>query len=318
MSTEIVKIDPREFGLTDQTAKNIKDQFLPMLTKMEELEEEFNEIVSLPIEDKETQNRAKELRNRYVKIRTGTDKIHKTQKEFYLKGGKFVDGWKNAQRLASHSKEERLKEIEEYEIRLEAERVQKLNEDRLVKVAAYVDDTQGLELGSMPQDVFDAYLAGKKRMFAERQEAEAEAKRLEDVRLKALEISRQRTIKASKFPRFWELLGSQPIEELKEEDFQAILADAERLFWEDRKRIEQEAVSRFVPPINEGVSEEKEPTPLVTKNRTDKEILTDWVNSFAIPQAPWIDTDYSLLIQSAIEDKFNSFKNWAKKQIELS
>ena len=39
--TDIIKIDPKEYGLTDQTAKTIRMQFEPMLQKMEELETEF-------------------------------------------------------------------------------------------------------------------------------------------------------------------------------------------------------------------------------------------------------------------------------------
>jgi hypothetical protein len=47
-----------------------------------------------------------------MKIRTATLDIHKKQKAFYLAGGKFVDGWKNAQHFASMGKEEKLEEIE--------------------------------------------------------------------------------------------------------------------------------------------------------------------------------------------------------------
>ena len=33
--TDIIKIDPKEYGLTDQTAKTIRMQFEPMLQKMD-------------------------------------------------------------------------------------------------------------------------------------------------------------------------------------------------------------------------------------------------------------------------------------------
>jgi len=85
MKTEdLVKVNPSEFGLTSETAKNIQDQFAPMLEKMVQLEDEYNTILSLDIEDVETAKKAKELRNRYVKIRTATAEIHKQQKALYL------------------------------------------------------------------------------------------------------------------------------------------------------------------------------------------------------------------------------------------
>jgi len=46
----------------------------------------------------------KELRLKYMKIRTATLDIHKKQKAFYLAGGRFVDGWMNASLMALSSK----------------------------------------------------------------------------------------------------------------------------------------------------------------------------------------------------------------------
>ena len=111
---EIVKINPVDYNLTDDTAKNIQQQFEPMLKKMVELENEFNEVVNLAIGESETTKKAKELRLKYVKVRTGTAEIHKNQKAFYLNGGRFIDGWKNAQLFASQGKESKLEEIEKY------------------------------------------------------------------------------------------------------------------------------------------------------------------------------------------------------------
>ena len=50
MSTEIVKLNPSEFGIEDSKAADIAAQFKPMLDKMVELENEYNEVIALPIE----------------------------------------------------------------------------------------------------------------------------------------------------------------------------------------------------------------------------------------------------------------------------
>jgi hypothetical protein len=175
--SNIVTIDPKEFGLTDQTAANIAAQFQPMLDKMVELEDEFNQVIQLPIEDPETSKKAKEVRLKYVKIRTGTAEIHKQQKQFYLNGGRFVDGWKNAQIFASQGKEAKLEDIEKYQERLQAERIAKLQDERQQALAPYVDDTSHLDLGTMHEDVWNSYFATKKQQHAERLAAEQEAER---------------------------------------------------------------------------------------------------------------------------------------------
>lgn len=178
MTNEIVKINPTEFGLTDQTAAGIAAQFQPMLDKMVELEEEFNKVINMPIESSDSAKAAKELRLKYVKIRTGTAEIHKAQKSFYLNGGRFVDGWKNAQLFASQGKEAKLEYIEKYQERLESERIAKLQSERENALRPYVDDISHLDLGKMHEDVWLSYFATKKQQHSERIAAEAEAERL--------------------------------------------------------------------------------------------------------------------------------------------
>jgi hypothetical protein len=56
-----------------------------MLDKMEIMEEEYNRIIKLEVSD-ENCKLAKELRLKFVKIRTGTAEIHKKAKAYYLNG----------------------------------------------------------------------------------------------------------------------------------------------------------------------------------------------------------------------------------------
>ena len=81
----LVKINPEEFGLDKNEAEQVKNVFVPMLDKMEAMEEEYNRIIKLDITD-ENCKLAKELRLKFVKIRTGTADIHKKAKEYYLNG----------------------------------------------------------------------------------------------------------------------------------------------------------------------------------------------------------------------------------------
>lgn len=201
---EIVKIDPKEFGMEETKAADISAQFKPMLDKMVELETEYNEVIKLPRSDPKTAATAKALRLKYVKVRTGTADIHKEQKAFYLSAGRFIDGWKNAQLFASEGIEKSLEEIERYAENLEKERIAKLQEERTVLLAPYqVENLGHLNLGVMDEQVFNNFLEGTKVSFERKQEAErltkeAEEKRIADekaeqerIRLENIELKKE-------------------------------------------------------------------------------------------------------------------------------
>lgn len=190
--TQIVKINAAEFGLEEQTAATIAAQFKPMLEKMEALEDEFNRIVSLPIDSPETAEQAKKLRLQYVKVRTGTAEIHKNQKAFYLAGGRYVDGWKNAQAFASHGKEEKLESIEKHFENLEKEKKARIKAEREDIAKPYGVDIVNIDLGSMQQEAFDLFIEGAKRAHEARIEAAKKAEEERIAREKAEAEERER------------------------------------------------------------------------------------------------------------------------------
>lgn len=193
MDTEIVKIDPKEYGIEDTKAADIQSQFKPMLDKMVELESDYNEVLNLPVEEKETAKKARELRLKYMKIRTATLDIHKKQKAFYLAGGRFVDGWMNAQKFASLGKEEKLEEIEKYAENLEKQRLGELQQSRMEQLAPYeVENLDSLNLSGMADNVWENFLAGSKANYEAKKKAEQEAREAEEKRLKEEEAEREK------------------------------------------------------------------------------------------------------------------------------
>jgi len=194
-SQSIVKIDPAQYGLTETKAKEIEAMFKPMLDKMVELEEEFNQIAGLEI-NKETCQQARDLRLKYVKVRTGTANIHKELKAFYLNGGRFVDGWKNAQLFASQGMEQRLFDIEQHYENLERERIAKLQEKRASEMEkldpSYVDQYIPENLGQMPEDIWNNFILGIKTNYEARKEAEHKTEQERIAREKAETEERER------------------------------------------------------------------------------------------------------------------------------
>ena len=280
MTAEIVKIDPKEYGIEDSKAADIAAQFQPMLDKMVELEAEYNQVINMPIGDKETAKKAREVRLKYMKVRTATVDIHKKQKAFYLAGGKFVDGWKNAQHFASIGKEEKLEEIEKYAENLEKQRIADLQKAREEQLLPYgVENIENLNLGNMADNVWENFLAGTitnynakieaeraaaeaERIRIEEEAAERERIRLENEKLKAEAEERERQIEAEKaalkairdartaelMPYVVFIKDFNGMLDMDEESYQKELSEVKQgaeLQWEaDRKKAEEEEAKR--------------------------------------------------------------------------
>jgi len=239
-----------------------------MLEKMESLESEFNDIIKLPIEDAETSAKAKALRLKYVKVRTGTAEIHKQQKAFYLSAGRFIDGWKNTQLFASQGIEEKLEGIEKYQEMLEEKRIEALQRERQEALAPYdVENVEQLALGMMTDEIWNNFILGMKtsheqkvaaekkaeedRIALEKKEAaEREAQRLENIRLKAeaeakekaLELERKAAAEAqAKADAEAKKLQEAADKKLKaEQDKAAELSAKLRAKEDEEKRIQEE------------------------------------------------------------------------------
>jgi hypothetical protein len=272
---EILKLKGADFGIEETKAQEIAGQFKPMLDKMIELENEYNEIMRLPKENEETAEKAGELRKKLVKVRTGTAEIHKKQKAFYLSGGRFVDAWKNAQLFASEGLEQNLLEIETYKQRIELERLQALTEKRQEMLRPYFKDFEGLNLGAMQSDVWDAYFEKKKRDFEDLQKAEKEAeeKRLEEQKREKIRYERELAIR----PFYHFLNDTQSYLEISDEDFQELLKECEihKSLIEKKAKIKEvrESMLRpfvsFLSGLNEDLSEitEEQFQDLMTKGK---------------------------------------------------
>ena len=191
METKIITVDPKEFGLEVKQVKTIEQAFLPKIQEREALAIIYQDLITGEITP-ELCKKAKEVRNKLVKVRTGISDVHKTQKAFFLSAGRFVDAWKNKETLPVEQMEEKLSEIENYFINIEKQRIEKLSEERKAEALKYTEFPAG-ELGLMADDVYLAYLTGLKVAHEARIEAErkAEAERIENERIERLNSERK-------------------------------------------------------------------------------------------------------------------------------
>jgi chemotaxis protein histidine kinase CheA len=184
METEIVKIEPKEFGLDENQVKTIESAFMPKIVERDGLKEIYEGIITKEITPELCQE-AKSVRLKLVKIRTGISEIHKTQKAFYLAAGRFVDAWKNKETLPVTQMEENLQAIEEHYERIEAEKIKKLQEERSAEIASFQEIGSFIpgNLGELNPEVYANYLLGVKTAFEQKKEHERIAKEAEEKRI---------------------------------------------------------------------------------------------------------------------------------------
>lgn len=188
-------VNPKDYGVTEETAQKIEAQFIPMLAALSALEKEYFDIIGAEdMRSKAVVSAARRLRLKYGELRRLVADIHKAQKAYFLNGGRFVDAFKNVQTFACTGREDALEEIEKADEREKEERRRQLQETRSDLLRDYVPDPDRLDLGNMEEDVFRAYFTARKKEHDDAQIARriAEAKAAEIAAEEAAEKERLR------------------------------------------------------------------------------------------------------------------------------
>lgn len=231
-----IKINGSDYGLEEVKAKQIEATFKPMLEKMTELEAQANEVFEMAGNEitKETCVKARKVRFLYRETRTGTADIHKKLKSFYLNGGRFVDGFKNAQKFASEGMEEKLLDIEKHFENVEKAKVLKLSIAREARLNELGVEFPPANLGEMETEVWDNYISGVEvaEKLKKEAEAKAEEERIENKRVEKLHNSRKEEIIQN-----WRFLP----EENREDNFGKMSSDE----WADLFGVVEVAKGKF-------------------------------------------------------------------------
>ncbi|KKN63509.1 hypothetical protein LCGC14_0500990 [marine sediment metagenome] len=265
-----------DFGLEEAKAKEIKAMFQPVLDKMVELEKEFNDLNVRKITT-EVCNEARTLRLQYRNVRISTGKIHKELKSFYLKGGRFVDGWKNAQSMASDGIEEKLSAIENHFKLIEEAKIIELQESREKELQKY-NEIILPGLGQMDDQTWNNYLTGVKTNYQLKIDAEKLAEETKKKEARILDLHAERTKVILPYHQWWEPELSEPdfnfgklgvtafdniLRSLKQKkvdwdkEQSRILEENKRLEDEAKKRDEKEKQDRLKRENTERVEREK-------------------------------------------------------------
>lgn len=234
--SELQIIDHVEYGIKEQQAKELIGNLPQIVEERSTLELQFNDVLKMDLENPETAQEAKKLRLLIQKNRTkGLNVWHKTSKDFFLRGGQFVDAIKRKQVAVNERMEADLKEIEDYAEIKEQERLADIQKERLELISPYVEDTTGLDLASMPDDVWTPYLQSKIKAHEERLEAERKAEEERIAKEKAENEERERIRKEN------EQLKKEAEERERLAKIEREKRESERKTREEKERKERES-----------------------------------------------------------------------------
>lgn len=334
MNTQLVKIDPKQFGLEEKKASQMIEGLNPILVEREILSAQYAEVVKMELNDN-TLKLARGLRLKIRENRTkGIEQWHKVNKEFYLRGGQFVDAIKKAEAFENERMESNLFEIEKYFENLEKQRIVDLQSKRVATLIPYeVENAESLNLGIMSEAVWESFLAGSIVSFNNKKEAERLAKEAEDKRIadeaaerEKIRIENQRLREEAEKAALKlkeERAAAQKLLDDQKKEAEAKLKK-QREEAEKAAQIEKERLDKIAAELrakNEAelkAKKEKEDAEIAARKQAEKlakapikKQLSVWVNSFILPSSN-LDNEKAKLIT----EKFESFKAWALMEIE--
>jgi hypothetical protein len=282
----------------------------------------------------------KELRLKFVKIRTSIDKWHKANKAFYLAGGRFVDAIKNKEIAETEEIEAKLMEAEKFFENQEKQKAKVLNDLRISKISPWVENAEQMDFKEFSDEDFDDFVFGKKVKHEQRIEAERlaeeqritdakaeadrlEAQRLENVKLKAEADATAKKIESERLER--ERLAKIESDRIEFERAEQAKAQAVKEAETTRQLKEASDARAKVEAELQAVkdAELKAENSRIAKIESDKleadklakapikKQLGIWVENFDIP-LPKVANETTL----DIARKFEAFKKWAKLEIE--
>lgn len=197
-------VNPKEFGIAEKTAEGLMGNLPQIKTERDILSKQYDEIVLLDVDDPDTSKKARELRLRIRDNRTkGIEVWHRTTKDFFLKGGQFVDAIKRKEVEVNNRMEETLEKIEKHFELKEQKRLQDLREARWEDTKDLRDyiPTQ-VDLGLLSDEEYKKLVTGAKLQLEQAKAEEERIRKEQEAEQKANEALRERKMELAPYKRF--------------------------------------------------------------------------------------------------------------------
>jgi chemotaxis protein histidine kinase CheA len=337
----------KQSGLEIQEGEAVKQSYLPFLEQLAEIREEAKKI-NFADPKQLDEGIARTLRLRTVKVRTDAEKLKDARKRTYLLKGNLEQASYNLIAATCKLAEDVFVNVEKAREIAEAKRVEQLRVERVEELSRYDwMDNAAVNVGKLDENTYNAMLAGIKKQYEDRKEAERkeeeerlakiEAERIENERIRkenerlakeAAEKEAQLIAEREKAER-----ERREAEEKARKEREAIEAKAkaerekaekeaaEKLAAERKERERVEAELRAKKEAEEAEKkriEEEEQARIAAEKKAaaapDKLKLSSAIQNVSLTVAE-LKTDAAKEVKRQLSEKLESYKEWAAKLI---
>lgn len=281
----LVPLAPLPPQLEESKALKIQSCFVGVAAEAQALVDMYPEFVNKEITE-ELVDLATEYKKRVAKTRSSITKIRKSEKEFYLRGGQFVDAIGKKLITPLEEIEGNLEPIINHFELLEAKRRAELRDKRWAELSQFTERYPE-RLDIMEEEDYQTLLAGAKV----RHQEEIETRKLAEAKAKE---------EAEAFERLQEE-NNRLRREAEAARLEATRLEAERSY-------EASKAAAFDAAEAQRKSQERLAARLAVLPA--QEATRVWIHSFEIPAAPVESPAVEV-----IKQKFDAFKIWALTQI---
>jgi septal ring factor EnvC (AmiA/AmiB activator) len=272
-------------------SEEIENVFKPFYEKINNLDVEFEEIINQEITP-ELSKKAKELRLKYVPLRTGSEKAGKGYKEDVLKLSKAIDSIRKKVKETASEKEKMLLAIETYQERIEAKKKEVLKVERLKELEKYNIDGSVFGVENMSIDIWESFLNSQKFAY------ETEIKRKKKEFIDRMKADKERGNREEKLKAENEKIRKEKeeVERLarQEAEKQETILRKER---EEKQKLEKELqakqeAERLDEIEKEQIELKKQQAEIAKRQAPDREKFNIWLSSFNIDIPEFTDNKF--------------------------
>ncbi len=174
MKTELITVVEKN-GLDESKLKGLMSKFSTFFEQATEIEGAAKAIVVTDESQTEKMSEAREMRLKLKEIRINTEKTRKELKEQSLREGKAIDGISNIIKAVVVPAEEHLDKQEKFIENLEAEKKEKVHQQRIANLSEFVEDVSVYDLKDMSYEGFAKLMETSKAAVEAQKDAEKRA-----------------------------------------------------------------------------------------------------------------------------------------------
>lgn len=327
MSDKIIEVDQElalvvnQAGLAEEKSKQLIANFGKYFAESREIVKVAKTIKVTDISQKEEMAKAREIRLQLQHIRTkGVEPLRVSLKEQSLREGKAIDGMANVIKALIMPVEEYLASQEKFAERIEAERKNNIEAERIAELGKYVENIEVYTLhpDKLSQESFDQLLKTSKIAFEAQKKANEEAEKARIEQEQKQKLFTERRIELAPYSQFLE--GNFELNvETTETEYNRVLEAVKQLkktYDEEQKAIRiqaekdrqaREKAELELKKQQEAIAEQKRQEELKKKadeeaakkalQAPDKEKLLKTATDLSVFQFPILDSEEAKLIK---------------------